>query len=106
VEQVVARIPVVGAAQSLGDSLRRDVDVDIEGTAIHVSENLVAGRHLNLQTATIARKGCYEYVYSLKTAERTDRRTDTFIPVTRYKHEYANIIKSNQIKLFYSAPKS
>jgi len=34
----------------------------------------------------------HEHVYSLKTAERKDRRTDTFIPVTFDKHEYANII--------------
>ena len=49
VEQVVAPVVVKRATQTLSDSLRRDVDLDVEVLAQNMTNNLVAGWHLNLQ---------------------------------------------------------
>ena len=42
-QQVVVAVSIVRAAQSLGDNLRRDVDVEVDVLRLNVPENLVAG---------------------------------------------------------------
>ena len=49
VEQVVVFVVVIRPTQTLSDGLRRDVDLKVDVRVIDVTNDLVAGRHLNLR---------------------------------------------------------